>query len=302
MSAGRPARLSIGVVSAGRVGAVVGASWAAAGHRVVATSGVSRESVKRAAALLPDVPLRPPDAVVAGVDLALLAVPDDVLPGLVRGLAAAGSFRAGQIVVHTSGAHGVSVLTPAAEHGVLPLALHPVMTFTGRTEDVARLAACSVGVTAAAGDEAAWSVGEALVVEMGAEPVRVPEDVRPLYHAALAHGANHLVTLVSQATELLRATGVAEPSAVVRPLLQAALDNALAYGDAALTGPIVRGDVQTVRDHLAKLAGTSLETLDSYVAMGRATANHAVLDGRLHPHRAAAVVEALNDAWARATG
>ncbi len=96
----------------------------------------------------PDVPLLPPDEVVAGADLALLAVPDDVLPGLVRGLAAAGSFRPGQIVVHTSGAHGVAVLAPAAEHGVLPLALHPVMTFTGRTEDVARLAGCSVGVTA----------------------------------------------------------------------------------------------------------------------------------------------------------
>ena len=86
---------------------MVGAAWAAAGHHVVAASGVSRDSVKRAAALLPDVPLLPPDEVVRGVDLALLAVPDDVLPGLVRGLAAAGSFRAGQIVVHTSGAHGV---------------------------------------------------------------------------------------------------------------------------------------------------------------------------------------------------
>ena len=81
--------------------------------------------MRRAAALLPDVPLLPPDEVAAQADLVLLAVPDDVLPGLVRGLAAAGSFRAGQIVVHTSGAHGVAVLAPAAEHGVLPLALHP---------------------------------------------------------------------------------------------------------------------------------------------------------------------------------
>jgi predicted short-subunit dehydrogenase-like oxidoreductase (DUF2520 family) len=130
--------------------------------------------------------------------------------------------------------------------------------------------------------------------------VWIGEEQRVLYHAALAHGANHLVTLVNQATDLLRATGVGDPAAIVRPLLQAALDNALAYGDAALTGPIVRGDVQTVRDHLATLADTSLETLESYVAMGRATANHAVLDGRLQPQRAAAVVEALNDAWVEA--
>ena len=162
----------------------------------------------------------------------LLAVPDDVLPGLVRGLAAAGSFRAGQIVVHTSGAHGVSVLAPAAEHGVLPLALHPVMTFTGRVEDVARLHGASVGVTAGA-DAAGWPVGEALVVEMGAEPVRIPEAVRPLYHAALAHGANHLVTLVRDCVDTLEAAGVHPADRLVAPLLSAALDNALRHGDRA---------------------------------------------------------------------
>ena len=145
MSAGRPARLAVGVVSAGRVGAVMGAALAAAGHRVVAASGVSRSSVSRAEALLPGVPLVPPDEAAAAADLVLLAVPDDVLAGLVRGLAAAGCFRPGQIVVHTSGAQGVAVLDPAIAHGVLPLALHPVMTFTGRTEDVARLAGASNG-------------------------------------------------------------------------------------------------------------------------------------------------------------
>ena len=164
MGADRPARLAVGVISAGRVGAVMGAALAAAGHHVVAASGVSRASVSRAATLLPGVPLVPPDEAAAGAALVLLAVPDDVLPGLVRGLAAAGCFRPGQIVVHTSGARGVAVLDPATENGVLPLALHPVMTFTGRPEDVARLGGASVAVTASEGEEAAWSVGEALVV------------------------------------------------------------------------------------------------------------------------------------------
>jgi predicted short-subunit dehydrogenase-like oxidoreductase (DUF2520 family) len=295
MSAGRPARLAVGVVSAGRVGAVMGAAWAAAGHRVVATSGVSRDSVKRAAALLPDVPLRPPDAVIAGVDLALLAVPDDVLPGLVRGLAAAGSFRAGQIVVHTSGAHGVSVLAPAAEHGVLPLALHPVMTFTGRTEDVARLAACSVGVTASEGEEAAWSVGEALVVEMGAEPVRVPEEVRPLYHAALAHGANHLVTLVRDCVEILERAGVGPADRLVAPLLSAALDNALRHGDRALTGPVARGDVGTVRIHLRELDAADPDLAETYRVLAGRTAHRAVDAGLLPDHVAHEVLEILQE-------
>jgi predicted short-subunit dehydrogenase-like oxidoreductase (DUF2520 family) len=284
MSAGRPARLAVGVVSAGRVGTVVGAAWAGAGHHVTAASGVSRASVARASALLPGVPLRAPDEVVAGADLALLAVPDDVLPGLVRGLAAAGSFRAGQIVVHTSGAHGIAVLDPAAEGGVLPLALHPVMTFTGRSEDVARLAGCSVGVTASADDEAAWSVGEALVVEMGAEPVRVAEAVRPLYHTALAHGANHLVTLVRDCVETMERAGIRPAERLVAPLLSAALDNALRHGDRAMTGPVARGDVDTVRTHLAELGAADPDLAETYRVLAARTARRAAAAGLLPEH------------------
>ena len=292
MGAGRPARLSVGVVSAGRVGSVVGAAWAAAGHHVVAASGVSRASVRRAEALLPGVPLLAPDEVVREVDLALLAVPDDVLPGLIRGLAAAGCFRTGQIVVHTSGARGVSVLAPAAEVGVLPLALHPVMTFTGRVEDVARLAGCSVGVTATVGDEAGWSVGEALVVEMGAEPVRIDESVRPLYHAALAHGANHLITLVRDCIDTLERAGVHPADRLVAPLLSAALDNALRHGDRALTGPVARGDIETVRTHLRVLAEDDPDLAATYRVLADRTARRAAAAGLL-PEAVAGEIQAL---------
>ncbi|HWN36764.1 MAG TPA: DUF2520 domain-containing protein [Pseudonocardia sp.] len=293
--AARPARLAVGVVSAGRVGAVLGAALAAAGHQVIAASGVSRASMSRAATLLPEVPLLPPDEVVQQADLVLLAVPDDALPGLVRGLATAGCFRQGQIVVHTSGAHGVAVLDPAAEYLVLPLALHPVMTFTGRTEDVQRLAACSVGVTAPAEDEAAWSVGEALVVEMGAEPVRVPEAVRPLYHAALAHGANHLVTLVRDCVDVLDRAGIRPAERLVAPLLSAALDNALRHGDRALTGPVARGDVGTLRTHLRELSEHAPEVAPSYRALAERTAERAQAAGLLRRHDAQQVHAALED-------
>jgi len=290
----RPARLAVGVVSAGRVGAVLGAAWSAAGHHVVAACAVSRASRTRAAELLPDVALTTPDVVVDRADLVLLAVPDDVLPGLVRGLAAAGSFRAGQIVVHTCGAHGVGVLDPAAGHGVLPLALHPVMTFTGRVEDVARLGGCPVGVTAPDGD-AAWSAGEALVVEMGAEPVRVGEHVRPLYHAALAHGANHLVTLVRDCAELLGCAGVGPAERLIAPLLSAALDNALRHGDRALTGPVARGDVGTVRTHLAELHAADPELAATYRVLGRRTAHRAAKAGLLADLAAQDVLRALEE-------
>jgi len=277
----------VGVVSAGRVGSVLGSALAGAGHIVVGVSAVSRESLRRAADLLPEVPVLPPDEVVRRSDLVLLAVPDDVLPGLVHGLATTGAFRAGQIVVHTCGARGVEVLAPAAELGVLPLALHPVMTFTGRCEDVARMAAACVGVTVA--DEPGWSVGEALVLEMGAEPVRVPSQSRPLYHAALAHGANHLATLVRDAVDALERAGVTPAERVLGPLLEAALDNSLRHGDRALTGPVARGDVDTVRAHLRVLARSAPELAESYRVQAVRTARRAELAGLLGPEPAAEV-------------
>ncbi len=293
----RPARLAVGVVSAGRVGSVLGAALSRAGHTVIAASAISAASVRRAEALLPGVPLLPPDEVVRAADLILLAVPDDELSGLVRGLVATDSLRPGQIVVHTSGAHGVGILRPATEAGALPLALHPVMTFAGREEDLQRMAACSVGVTAETGDEAAWNVGEALVVEMGGEPVRVPEEARALYHAALAHGANHLVTLVADCAELLRTAGVGNAERVLGPLLSAALDNVLRQGDRALTGPVARGDSGTVRTHLEVLADEAPEVMPCYATLARRTAARASASGQL-AEAAATEIGALLDEFA----
>ncbi|MEU5693462.1 DUF2520 domain-containing protein [Actinosynnema sp. NPDC020468] len=289
----RPARLAVGVISAGRVGSVLGAALARAGHVVGAVAAVSRDSLRRAEELLPDVPVLSPPEVAASADLVLLAVPDDELAGLVRGLVATGSLRQGQIVVHTSGAQGVGVLAPAAALGALCVALHPVMTFTGRPEDVQRMTASTVGVTAADGDEVAWHVGEALVVEMAAEPVRVPEAARPLYHAALAHGANHLITVVADCADLLRRAGVADAERMIGPLLSAALDNVLRHGDRALTGPVARGDAGTVAKHLDVLRDS--EVLPAYRVLARRTADRAAAAGLLKPDLASAVRTTLED-------
>lgn len=291
----RPARLAVGVISAGRVGSVLGAALARTGHVVAGTSAVSQASRDRADALLPGVPVESPPEVAARSDLVLLAVPDDELAGLVRGLVATGSLRAGQIIVHTSGAQGIDVLEPAARLGALTLALHPVMTFTGREEDLQRMRGACIGVTAADGDEVAWSVGEALVVEMDAEPVRVPEAVRPLYHAALAHGANHLITLVRDAADLLTNAGVANAERLLGPLLSAALDNSLRHGDRALTGPVARGDTGTLRKHLAVLAEQAPEILPSYRVLAQRTAARAEESGLLKPDAANDVRTTLED-------
>ncbi|MEW2293717.1 DUF2520 domain-containing protein [Streptomyces sp. NPDC006743] len=286
----RPARLTIGVVGAGRVGPALAASLQLAGHRPVAASGVSAASRRRADLMLPGVPLVAPAEVLQRADLVLLTVPDDTLPALVAGLAETGAVRPGQLLVHTSGRYGAKVLDPALRAGALPLALHPAMTFTGTAVDVQRLAGCSFGVTA---PEELRLAAEALVIEMGGEPEWIAEDMRPLYHAALALGANHLVTLVAQSMELLRDAGVGAPDRMLGPLLGAALDNALRSGDAALTGPVARGDAGTVAAHVAELRRHAPQTVSGYLAMARATADRALAHGLLKPELAEDLLDVL---------
>ncbi len=288
--------LSIGVIGAGRVGAVLAARLREAGHPVTTVAGESDASRDRAAALLPGVPVEKPSAVARGCDLLLLTVPDDMLPNVVRVLADSGALREGQYVVHTSGRHGLGVLAPAAAVGAKVIALHPAMTFTGTAVDLERLDGCVFGLTAGPAERA---LAEQLVGELGGRPTWVPEEMRTLYHAGLAHGANHLVTLVSEAMDLLSAAGADDPAGTLRPLLEAALDNALAHGDAALTGPIVRGDVKTVIAHLEDIEANRPDTLPSYVTMARATLDRAVTDGRVLPIRAARIAAVLDAALAR---
>jgi predicted short-subunit dehydrogenase-like oxidoreductase (DUF2520 family) len=228
--------------------------------------------------------------VLADADLVLLTVPDDALPGLVNGLAAVEAPVAGRLLAHASGRYGVGVLDSVTRLGGLPLALHPVMTFAGRADDLNRLTGISFGVTAPA---TLRPVAEALVIEMGGEPVFIDEDHRGLYHAALASGANHLVTLVVQAAELLGMAGVPDPARMLRPLLSAALDNALVLGDAGLTGPVARADADTVASHVAALQRASPEALRAYVALARLTADRALAAGLLAPPDAQRLLEVL---------
>src|SRR6476646_10344478 len=284
----RPARLTIGIISAGRVGTALGLALERADHVVVACSAISHASRQRAERRLPDTAVLPPDQVAARAELLLLAVPDAELAGLVSGLAATSAVRPGTIVAHTSGANGVAVLAPLTEQGCIPLAIHPAMTFTGTDEDIARLPDTCFGVTA--DDEVGYAIAQSLVLEIGGEPFRVREDARTLYHAALAHASNHVVTVLLDAVEALRAAllgqellgqelvgdapgGIAER--VVGPLARASLENALLRGQAALTGPVARGDAGAVADHLRALAEVDPELAQAYRANSLRTAQRA---------------------------
>ncbi|MCL2092009.1 MAG: DUF2520 domain-containing protein [Micrococcales bacterium] len=315
-------RLGVGVVGTGRVGAVLGSALRAAGHPVVGVSAVSQQSRDRAEALLPGVPVLDTDEVVRRAELVLLTVPDDALAPLVAGLAGLGAWQMGQLVVHTAGRFGVDVLGPATAAGAIGLAVHPAMTFTGTSLDLSRLEATTFAVTAA-GPFA--PIGQALVVELGGEPVLVAEEDRGLYHAALAHGANHLVVLVAQAAQALVAAGVTDAGTALRPLLDAVLDAALrrasppggsaaepvgarddldpsprAGAVAALTGPVRRGDVGTVTGHLDALTAWAarsgaVDVVAAYRVLARSATVRALAAGLIAETQAQRLLAELED-------
>lgn len=264
--------LRVGVVGVGRVGSVLGAALRAAGHDVVAVSGVSETSHQRATTMLPGVPVLDVPDVVAAADVVLLTVPDDAIGPLVSGLAAANAWDGGRLAIHASGFRGLDVLQPVVDAGGDAVVLHPVMTFNGEPTDVDRIVGTPIAVTASTGADL---VADALALDLGGEPFRLADEDRATYHAALSHAANHVTTVVAQSAQLLRGIGIDDPERLLRPLLEAALENTLQRGDRALTGPVVRGDVGTVAAHLDALADEPGDILRAYRTLAAATTERA---------------------------
>lgn len=273
----RRARLEVGIVSAGRVGCVLGAALAAAGHRIVAASGVSQASQRRARTLLPGVPLLDVQAVVARAELLVLAVPDAVLPDLVNGLSRLRAWQAGQIVVHTSPRYGAQVLDPALDGHVLPIALHPAMRFSGAPVDLERLPDACFAVTCA---PAVRPIAEALAIEMGAEPVWVPEAGRGRYAAAVAHAVDHLSVVVEQAAELMANAQIPGNRRLLATLMLTALEGALREAD-GMSRVAALSDLDALRADLDTLHESAPDSRAVHLAMARAAASRAIAAGLL---------------------
>lgn len=217
-------RLRVGLIGAGRAGVVIAAALARAGHLTIALSAVSDESRERAAAVLPGIPVRDAGEVARGADLVVVAVPDDDVAGLVRGLVATEALHPGQIVLHLHPGHGIGLLEAAVSRDVLPLAIHPAVALGGRASDVDRLVGTSFAVTTL---RSLRPLGEALVLEMGGEPVWIEEEDRPAYAAALAAVRDSMSGVLTAAGRVLRDCGIEDVASVLGPLAHAVTDEAL---------------------------------------------------------------------------
>lgn len=283
--------MKVGVIGAGRVGAVLGNALRRSGHEIVGVTAVSDASRERAEMLLPGAPIMTADQILPLCDVVLLTVPDDAIGPLVDGLATLELWTAHHAVIHTSGAYGVEILEPARLAGAITIALHPAMTFTGTSIDVPRLDGLPFAVTAH-GVHA--TIGDGLVIDIGGEPFRVKSADRALYHAALTHGANHMLMLVNQARRVLASAEI-DP-AMIGPLLMATLDGALTGEDSRITGPVARGDTGTISAHLEALDEAGMPDIDqTYRALAAATARYCGARGLISEHKLHEILSIVDD-------
>jgi predicted short-subunit dehydrogenase-like oxidoreductase (DUF2520 family) len=283
------------VLGAGKVGSAVAVLLREAGLPVVAITTRSLATAQAAASRTGGRPGTDNAAASAMGDIVVVTTNDDAIAGVVAEVADAGALGPSQLVMHMSGALPLAVLAPAAESGALIGSAHPMQSFA-TAEDALRMISGSVFGTTP-GPNAAEML-EAIVRVLGGVVVAVADENKTLYHAAAVTASNYLVAVEDAAMGLLMRSGLDEASALraLEPLVSGTLENIRALGTTrALTGPIVRGDVETVRGHVEALRGLPGEELRLYRSLGRRTLEIALRRQALDAETVEALREVLAD-------
>jgi predicted short-subunit dehydrogenase-like oxidoreductase (DUF2520 family) len=256
------ARESIGIAGAGRVARALGRLWVDAGEPVVCVASRDIRHARDTAEFIgPAVRAVSYPEFPRSVRRLLIAVPDRAISEVAAGLAERSGAR---IALHTCGTRGPEALSALQAHGIECGTLHPLQTFSGITD----LRGVAFAVW---GDPAAVEWAESIAALASGEVLRIPPAARPLYHAAAVMASNYVLALLAASQTLLEQCGVEAEAArrALGPLLRTSVENGLRHGPvAALTGPIERGDVDTVAAHLAALDTAPARIRNLYRAVG----------------------------------
>lgn len=248
---GPAARPPLGVIGPGRAGTGLALAWARAGFPVRLHG--RRSKALPSPLMLTVGPGGEPPLWIADVSIVILAVPDDAIPPLAASLAASGRIRAEQIVLHLSGSRGQEALAALAVSGAALGSLHPLQTLVEPDRAPLHLRGAWAAVE---GMPRAVETAERLARAVGLRPFRLRSEDKPLYHAGAVFASNYFVVVEAVAEQLVRRAGLSEADAwaALRPLVRGTLDNLVREGPLkALTGPVLRGDAETLRRHLAAL-------------------------------------------------
>ena len=209
------------------IGIAIATALQEAGHLVVAVPKDQADSKDKLEHLFPTAKPLSDKEILAASDLVLLGVPANEIESTAATLAESNSWRAGQLVVHFAPNHGHEFLFAATSQGAIALAIHPAMHFTGTSLDLRRMKESYFAVSA---PQVALPIAQALVIEMGAEPIVIEASQRDSYAEAIEVASNFSAMIVNQAVGLLEQAGVENPALVIAPVVESAVDQALSKG------------------------------------------------------------------------
>lgn len=277
--------IKFAIVGAGRVGVSTGVLLKRAGHRIVGCSGRSGGSLDRSVRYLDCPSSTNPAEAIEGADCILIAVPDDAVQGVVDAIVDVVSPET--YVIHAAGSFGLQPLQPLADQGALTLAIHVLQSVPTVDAGIERIPGSWFGVSC---DEELKPWAEAYVETLQGRTWWLAEEDRVSYHAAAVIASNYLVGLCL----LIEEIGMqVEP---YLPLIEGTLANIRAMGAAAaLTGPVVRGDVGTVLRHRLELAGRAPDAEQTYVTMSEALVRAGIRSDRISPATAESLREVLQN-------
>jgi predicted short-subunit dehydrogenase-like oxidoreductase (DUF2520 family) len=230
-------RLSVGVIGTEPAGIAMAQALATAGHMVVAVSSATLDVDDALEVLLPQAKRLSEPQILEAAELVLLAVPAGQIKA--KTVELSDSWRAGQLVVHLAAEFDHEVLSEALSKGAIPLAIHPAMRFTGTSLDLNRMKESFFAVSASA---VALPIAQALVIEMGAEPIVIGSSARASYAEAIEVASNFSAMIVNQAIGLLEQAGVENPALVIAPVIESAVDQALSKGHRQIKPEDLIGD------------------------------------------------------------
>ena len=285
------AKPTLSFIGAGTLGSALAKACVSAGYRVLSIHSRTYENAAQLASALPGAEAVPNLSDATGADITFLTVPDDAIAEVCESII----WPASSSVVHCSGALSLDVLDSAAQTGAATGSLHPLQTFAAGAEHASRLSDISYALEAS-GDELRDAL-QNLVTALGGTPQWITSKDKPLYHASAAMASNYLVALLGDASKLWESFGVSRNSGLqsLLPLVRGTIDNLEGIGfPDALTGPIARGDVETVRIHLDALTASQPDIVASYAAMGRRTVALGLEKGTLSEDAARAICDLLD--------
>ena len=290
---------TVAIIGAGRVGGAIGRLLAKSGYTVTAVAARNRATADRAQAFIGSgEPLTDAVKAAASADIIFITTPDGTIKSTCEAVAAGGGFRSGKLVVHVSGAQTRDLLRAAKAAGAYCAVLHPLQSVPNMELGVANIPGSYFRIEA---DPEAMALARDLVKAMGGIELVMPKwtagkESAALYHAGAVAVSNFFVALVDLGLRFYEELGAERKDALkaVLPLIRGTLANIESAGiPDALTGPIMRGDVQTVRGHLEAMAGRMPELLPLYRALARHTVTVARDKGSLGPEAAAEMRELL---------